>query len=358
MIVKPRLSLLAGPIAMAVLVASSAWVLWSSFERSKEASRSVERTYNVLIASESFLSSLREGESAVRAYLLIRDRKFLAPYRTALAAQAQKLDELERLTADNPKQQAGLKRIRDLTQQRLAVLAEAEQRTSAGEAEILSSATPPGKGAQLMSEVTAEVRSFESEERQLLAERTNSASEAETWTRLMLILTSGLLAVVLLFGGVAVERYMRNREASLEALQRQADLIDFSHDAVVTVNPDGVITGWNAGAEEVYGWTSAEAVGRSSDEILKNGRRGMEDWRIACQDRTLGWRTDTDHEGWPVEDCGKPVCASTQPGGRPNWRVEYQPRRNAAPEGGRAFEAGGGAAAIGIGRGGTGILGL
>ncbi len=253
---------------MLILVASSAWVLWSSFERSKEASRSVEHTYNVLITSESFLSSLREVESAVRAYLLVRDRKFLAPYQVALLAQAQKLQRLEQLTGDNPKQQASLRRIRELTQQRLAVLAEAEQRLNAGRAEILS-ATQPGKGTQLMSELTAEVRNFEGEERRLLAERTNSAAEAETWTRIMLVFTSALLGVVLLFAGVAVERYVRNREASLEALQRQADLINFSHDAVVTLDPEGVITGWNAGAEEVYGWTSAEAVGRYSEEILK-----------------------------------------------------------------------------------------
>ncbi len=121
-----------------------------------------------------------------------------------------------------------------------------------------------------MEDLTAQVREFEGEERRLLAVRDNAAAEAANWTRSLLILTSSLLSIVLLFAGVAAERYIRTRETSLEALQRQADLIDFSNDAVVTLDPKGVITGWNAGAVKVYGWSSAEALGRQALDILKS----------------------------------------------------------------------------------------
>ena len=62
---------------MVALVACAAWVLWSSFERSKEAGRSVEHTYHVLIASERFLSTIREMESNVRAYVITRNSNFV-----------------------------------------------------------------------------------------------------------------------------------------------------------------------------------------------------------------------------------------------------------------------------------------
>ena len=266
---RPRLSLVAGPIAMVVLVASASWVLWSGMGRSKAANGAVEHTYDVLLASESFLSTMREAESDLRAYLLARDPKYLLPYTVALSNQAKILDNLDRLTKDNPKQQKGLQRIRELTSQRLAILAEAEKSVKAGRSEIDSGAVPLGQGPKLMDELTARVREFEQEERRLLGLRNNAEAEAMNWTRFLLILTSSLLAIILLFAGAAVNRYLRNREASLEALQRQADLIDFSHDSVVTLDPNGVVTGWNAGAEEVYGWTSAEAVGRHSQQILK-----------------------------------------------------------------------------------------
>jgi len=271
-----RLSLVAGPIAMVVLVVSASWVLWSGFGRSKGANGAVEHTYHVLIASESFLSTMREAESDLRAYLLARDPKYLLPYRAALSNQAQILDNLDRLTKDNPKQQEGLKRIRELTSQRLEILAEAENSVKAGRLEIAGGTVPLGQGPKLMDQLTAQVRDFEQEERRLLALRNNAAAQAMSWTRFLLVLTSSLLAIVLLFAGAAVNRYLKNREASLEALQRQADLIDFSHDAVVTLDPNGIVTGWNAGAEEVYGWTSGEALGRHSQEILKTDGPGTQ----------------------------------------------------------------------------------
>ena len=120
-----------------------------------------------------------------------------------------------------------------------------------------------------MGELTSQVNQFEEEEHRLLDQRNKAAAQAESWSRSLLILTSTLLAVVLVFASSAIQRYIVNREAAHEALQRQADLIDFSHDAIVTLNPAGAITGWNAGAAELYGWSSREALGRQLDEMLK-----------------------------------------------------------------------------------------
>ena len=54
-----------------------------------------------------------------------------------------------------------------------------------------------------------------------------------------------------------------------DALQRQAELIDLSHDAIVSQDANRAITGWNTGAQEMYGWTEAEAVGNVTDEFLR-----------------------------------------------------------------------------------------
>ena len=54
-----------------------------------------------------------------------------------------------------------------------------------------------------------------------------------------------------------------------DALQRQAALIDLSHDAIIGADQNRVITGWNTGAQEVYGWTEAEAVGNVTDEFFQ-----------------------------------------------------------------------------------------
>jgi len=51
-------------------------------------------------------------------------------------------------------------------------------------------------------------------------------------------------------------------------LAQQAQLIDLSHDAVITVDGNRAIKTWNTGASEMYGWTEAEAAGKIIDDLL------------------------------------------------------------------------------------------
>jgi two-component system, LuxR family, sensor kinase FixL len=54
-----------------------------------------------------------------------------------------------------------------------------------------------------------------------------------------------------------------------EALRERANLVDLTHDTVFVRDMSDVITFWNRGAEEQYGWPSQEAVGRVSHHLLR-----------------------------------------------------------------------------------------
>lgn len=53
------------------------------------------------------------------------------------------------------------------------------------------------------------------------------------------------------------------------ALQEQAALLDLAHDAIIVHDMDGRIVFWNRGAEELYGWTRAEAAGKTTHMLLR-----------------------------------------------------------------------------------------
>ncbi|HTL60477.1 MAG TPA: PAS domain S-box protein [Nitrospira sp.] len=59
------------------------------------------------------------------------------------------------------------------------------------------------------------------------------------------------------------------RKQAAEEIAEQARLLDLSNDAIIVRGMDGRIRYWNQGAAELYGWTSGEAVGRVSHELLK-----------------------------------------------------------------------------------------
>jgi fatty-acyl-CoA synthase len=51
--------------------------------------------------------------------------------------------------------------------------------------------------------------------------------------------------------------------------QEHEFLLDFANDSIMTRNIDGRINFWNRRAEELYGWTKEEAIGRVSHDLLR-----------------------------------------------------------------------------------------
>ncbi|MFN7994453.1 MAG: PAS domain S-box protein [Bryobacteraceae bacterium] len=71
-----------------------------------------------------------------------------------------------------------------------------------------------------------------------------------------------------LHGGVVVFHDISARKQAEESLHRQIQLIELAHDAVIVREPSGTILQWNAGAQEMYGWSSSEAIGQRTHELL------------------------------------------------------------------------------------------
>ena len=59
------------------------------------------------------------------------------------------------------------------------------------------------------------------------------------------------------------------RKKIVEALSRQTDMIELSFEPIIAWHPDQGIVNWNRGAEQLYGFTRAEAVGQSSHKLLR-----------------------------------------------------------------------------------------
>src|SRR5207245_1300367 len=63
--------------------------------------------------------------------------------------------------------------------------------------------------------------------------------------------------------------HIAERERSVSALREKASLLDLTHDTVFVRDMNDVITYWNRGAEELYGWESGQAVGNVSHELVQ-----------------------------------------------------------------------------------------
>lgn len=109
----------------------------------------------------------------------------------------------------------------------------------------------------------------------------DGADQADTLSRLELLLASLL-----------DEEPQRALTHGEEETQRryQAQILEQIHDSVITMDLGGYITSWNRGAEQLFGYTAEEALGRNIlflyadeeedpmryDAFLEHGGRGME----------------------------------------------------------------------------------
>jgi two-component system, LuxR family, sensor kinase FixL len=66
-----------------------------------------------------------------------------------------------------------------------------------------------------------------------------------------------------------LEAQIAERQRAEEALREQASLLDLTHDTVFVRDINNVITYWNRGAEERYGWTREEALGKVSHQLTQ-----------------------------------------------------------------------------------------
>src|SRR5690242_4196904 len=47
-------------------------------------------------------------------------------------------------------------------------------------------------------------------------------------------------------------------------------VLDLVREAIIETGPDFRVTGWNRGAQSIYGWTAEEALGREVRELLRS----------------------------------------------------------------------------------------
>jgi PAS domain S-box-containing protein len=116
-------------------------------------------------------------------------------------------------------------------------------------------------------------------------------------------------------GLVGVGRDITERKRADKSIRFQANLLDEVEQAVVATDLDGNITYWNRFAEELYGWSAAEALGRYVVEVtpaqttrgqaseivrhLREGNRWSGEFLVQHKDHTPFTIMLTD---WPLYD--------------------------------------------------------
>jgi PAS domain S-box-containing protein len=70
-------------------------------------------------------------------------------------------------------------------------------------------------------------------------------------------------------GYVSVDEDITERKESEQKIRQQATLLDIASDAILVRDLEHRLRYWNSGAEHIFGWSAAEALGQKADTLLQ-----------------------------------------------------------------------------------------
>jgi len=187
----------------------------------------VRRALAIQADIQSLHSHIAESATAVRGYLLTGRAEFLAPYRTAREALPVTLTNLRRNIRD-PEMKSRLEHIQRLLDEKLDSLEQLRDHGRQLNAADLQAHLLRSKG--VLDALRDEIRAMDAREADLVAQYSDAARQAlqrNLWVDAItsvLVLATGLAAVVLLFSGVVwrVKRLVLNAERLVQGEPLQA----------------------------------------------------------------------------------------------------------------------------------------
>jgi PAS domain S-box-containing protein len=100
-------------------------------------------------------------------------------------------------------------------------------------------------------------------------------------------------------------RDITDRKAADELARRLADIVENSHDAIISQDLYGIITSWNPAAERLYGYAADDVIGQSIQLIIPSGREHEEAdvvRRVGAGDRVPPFETVRRHKSGALID--------------------------------------------------------
>ncbi|MEH2323838.1 MAG: response regulator [Nostoc sp.] len=198
-------------ISFALSLATLATIGLISYQSTNElieTSAKESHTYQVLSQLEDLNLQLTNAETGQRGYILTGEQRYLDPYNTAIQVLDQKINELQRLTADNPNQQSRLDILQPLITQKLAELKETIDLRQKFGFEAAQKVVLTDQGKQLMTEISKVIQAMKTEENTLLKQRSEKAQAAARQTIASIVYSIPLFSLILALIGFALTRHI------------------------------------------------------------------------------------------------------------------------------------------------------
>jgi PAS domain S-box-containing protein len=247
------------------LLGLSGWTAHAYLEQARANDRLGDQARSVQFGADRLLATLTDAETGQRGYLLTRDEVYLQPYEAARLRLPSDFTSLRLIQPVGGEAARQLDAIQGLAAAKMATLAQTIALAKAGRLPAAVAVVRGGRGKAIMDVLRARLAAVKAAAgADLLRNRRHARS---VWP-VAAVVGLGVLSSLLLAGvALGQGRARRAVSASLAVVEQFTRAFDVSHGMLRTL--DGAIIFWASGMERLYGYTAAEAVGRTSHDLLQ-----------------------------------------------------------------------------------------
>ncbi|NKF20999.1 response regulator [Solimonas marina] len=213
----------AGFLVAIVAVVLIAVFSYQTLQVRAQASADVDRVGDALDAMKQLLSTLTDGETGQRGYLLTRDERYLEPYMHARAEWPAQIKRLRELLPDARSKQH-VDAVEQLITAKFDELAVSIQAQRDGDTAKALAIVNTDRGKLLMDRIRTELDALESEQRAELAQSQSAWRHAVEFSTMVQLGGAGVLIALILVAGIATSRDYRARERAAWVRAGQAGI--------------------------------------------------------------------------------------------------------------------------------------
>ncbi|MGA2650015.1 MAG: CHASE3 domain-containing protein [Terracidiphilus sp.] len=267
-----RFSVITGFLLLLLLLAANALVMRHQLAIQLQRQDWVSHTRQVLFQLTRIESLLIDAETGQRGFLYTGDPKYLAPYQYAISRIDPQIDELRRLTADNPDQQARIFELRRLTHAKLDELQQTISLYQAGKPDDAKKLVLSDVGLVYMKQIRSQIDQMNQAEDSLEAVRSAQYRQSVGFMAASIYLATGLAALGLIALAWYILREMELREQHAREIREREEWFRVTltsiGDAVIATDRHGKVTFLNPVAETLTGVSHADAQGRDIRDVF------------------------------------------------------------------------------------------
>ena len=208
---------------------------------------------------------LIDAETGMRGYSLTHEPAFTEPFDRAVAKLPGNITALRKLTVDDAEQQANLDLLAPMIDRELSLLLDWRAKTTAGVLNLPDLARYATQGKGVMDQLRQQLSDMMTVEDGRRSQRLEKSADAAAQAQLFLILggLSSFILICVIF--YFMQRAIIVRRRSEESLSVTLSSIG---DGVIATDRLGHVTRFNRAAEQMTGWSEAEAIGRPIGDVF------------------------------------------------------------------------------------------